>query len=244
MCTDWLFQVTRLFHSGCQQGVTKSPGELRVFLKDLMSFQCLTVATLSYWNQMLGTTFVFLELSRLGTVSLACKNKHQFPTLKLSSLGHHPHDPGYGNSLHQPPKLWNQNCLFRIFLLFLFCSLSKTRPSDLWYLSMRILWQCKVKKRFLSIALNEDAHEHSFPCRNSPCGGWEPARTLARSCFSLSPPFIYEFLFHALGPFQVGLDFLSISSCPCCVYLQLSSMANIKKEDNVPFSCFHPFSSY
>lgn len=62
--------------------------------------------------------------------------------------------------------------------------------------------------------------------------------------FLFPPPFIYEFLFHALGPFQVGLDFLSISSCPCCVYLQLSSMANIKKEDNVPFSCFHPFSSY
>lgn len=151
--------------------------------------------------------FVFLELSRLGTVFLACKNKHQFPTLKLSSLGHHPHDPGYGNSLRQPPKLWNQNCLFWIFLFSLFCSLSKTRLSDLRYLSVRILWQCKVKKRFLSIALAKDAHEHSVPCRNSHCGCWEPVRTLGRSCFSLSSPFIYEFLFHALGPFQVGLAF-------------------------------------
>lgn len=49
--------------------------------------------------------FVFLDLSRLGTMSLAHKTKHQFHTLKLSSLGHHPHSPGHGNSLHQHPQL-------------------------------------------------------------------------------------------------------------------------------------------
>lgn len=130
---------------------------------------------------------MFLELSRLGTVSLARKNKHQFPTLKLSSLGHHPHDPGYGKCLHQPPKLWNQRCFFWIFWLALFCILSKKRPFDLQYLSIRTLWQCKVKRRFLSTALNEDAHERSGPCGNSTCDYWEPGRTLGRSCFSLFP---------------------------------------------------------
>lgn len=56
MYIDWLFQVTWFFHSGCQLRIIKSPGELRVFLKDLTSFQCLMLATLLYWNQMLGTT--------------------------------------------------------------------------------------------------------------------------------------------------------------------------------------------
>lgn len=53
--------------------------------------------------------FVFLDRSRLGTVFLAHKSKLQFHTLKLSSLGHHPHSPGYGNSLPQHPQLRNQN---------------------------------------------------------------------------------------------------------------------------------------
>lgn len=162
--------------------------------------------------------FVFLELSRLGTLSLACKNKHWFPALKLSSLGHHPHSPGYGNRLHQPPKLWNQNCLFWIFLVALFCILSKQRPSDLWYLSMRTIWQRKVKVRFLSIALSESRAETLPVAAENLLGFWVDL------AFLFSPLFIYEFLLCALGPFQVrpvfypflvGLVMYIFSYSPC-----------------------------
>lgn len=171
--------------------------------------------------------FVFLDLSRLGTVSLAHKTKHQFHTLKLSSLGHHPHSPGYGNSLHQHPQLWNQNCLFWIFLLHLFCILSKKRPSDLSIYPWG-LYECVRSKRFLSTALSEDAHEHSFQCRNSPDGCWELA-FLFLTCY-------------VLNSCSTHLDLLSwacllsISRTPCYVYLQLSSLPSIKKDDTV--SCF------
>lgn len=78
--------------------------------------------------------------------------------MKLPSLGHHPHGPGNGNSLHQPPKAWNQNWIFCTFLLASAPSVS-SQSNDLCYSSTRVFWQFKVKKRLLSIEHSKDMRQ-------------------------------------------------------------------------------------
>jgi len=106
MRPDWLFAVTCPFRSGCQQGVTKSLGELKSVFEGFVELPVFDAHHIVVLEPDVGYhMFASLEISRLGTVPLARRDKHQFPSVNLSSLRPHPHSPGCGNGLHQPPKL-------------------------------------------------------------------------------------------------------------------------------------------